>query len=501
MSTLCRAVSAAPRWPVLLVLLSACHPAARVEREATHFDPVSGTTLTDEGASVSVIGLDDAEVCYSIDGGDPGYGSDCLATLDAARAVPLTCGFHVVTIRWGDGDELEEASYLVDSPSCEAVDGVVALWQNDELVRSFVAIKDDLQCRMNDCENPSFTGNWSAGCGDGTVTWEVTLNGTRAISVFTFVNCSATSSIEVHDPADPYWLDETAVLPLDVELVLDGEFRQDTDFSGNGDEAGVVEVAGDFTGRVESFITITDAARAGGWFEAGCAAGPVVGEVCAPGEAMIRYDYPDWSCHGDICPEPGDPPVEGPDSDGDGIGDEADVCPDVADPYQADADVDGTGDACDELPGFYAIQFQTDGRCLYAQSGGAVSSTPSCIATDPSQQWEVFDVAGHTGFRNLDTGGCLSHDDSWIGPWTVTVATCDEGDSFQQWDVEAYDQGGSEPQWPGRLHAVSDDFCAYTDFTNAVYGTIGNCDLAGTEAGRKIGIYAYGDTSGAPLAP
>lgn len=490
----------------VLLALPACHPASRVERATTHFDPISGTTLTDEGAFVTVTGLDNVDVCYGIDGegdaADPGYGDTCAASLATDRKVALTCGFHVVTIRWGTGDdEIEEASYLVDSPSCTDTEGPVSLWQNDELVKSFVAIKDDLQCQMNDCENPMGTGDWTVACGDGSVVWDVSLNGTRAISVFTYENCSASTTIQVHDPNDPYWLDETAVLDLAVELVLDGELKQDTDFSGNGDEAGTVEISGDFTGLVESFITITDAARGGGWFEAGCATGPVEGEICAPNEAMIRYDYPDWECHGDICPEPGDPPVEGPDTDGDGIGDEDDVCPEVSDPDQADADSDGVGDACDDAPAFYVIQFQTDERCLFSDSGGAVSSTTSCLASDPSQQWELLELSGHTGFRNVATGGCLSHDDSWIGPWTVIVAACDESDTFQQWDVEAYDQGGAEAQWPSRLHASSDDFCAYTDFTNSVYGTLGNCDLAGTESGRKIGIYAYGDFTGEPLAP
>ncbi|MDP2304640.1 MAG: hypothetical protein Q8P18_01265 [Pseudomonadota bacterium] len=485
-----------------LALLAACQPSsARVERAVSHFDPLSGTTLTEESASVGVIGLDDAEVCYTVDGGDPGYGETCAALLDATRRIPLECGFHAVTIRWAEGEATEEASYLVDSPSCVSVDGPVALWQNDELVRAFVAIKDDLQCRMNDCENPAGTGEWTTNCGEGRVDWDVSLSGLRAISVFTYSDCRASTTVEVHDPADPYWLDAAAVLPLEIELVLNGEIRQDTDFSGNGEEAGTVEITADFTGRVESIITITDAARGGGWFEAGCATGPVPGEVCAPGEAMIRYDYPDWSCHGSICPEPGDPPVEGPDRDGDGVGDDADVCPDVSDPYQLDRDTDGLGDACDDVPGFYLLQFKNGERCLVSGSGGEVSSTDSCIATDPSQQWEVAQVSGHTTFRSVGTGACLSHTDSWIGPWTVDAASCDESDSFQQWDLEAYDQGGADAQWPARMHAVSDDFCAYTDLTGSVYGTIGNCDLAGTDAGRKVGIYAYGDFTGAPLAP
>ncbi len=486
----------------LLLALACSTESSNPDPNATHFDPPSGTTLTEDGAGVNVVGLDDKTVCYAIDTGDPGFGDTCVNTLDDTYHVSLECGFHVVTIRWGTGEkQTEEANYLVDSPACADLTGPVSLWQNDDLVKAFVAIKDDLTCQMNGCANPSGTGDWSTSCGDGRVDWNVSLSGLRAISSFTYTNCRASTTIQVHDPADPYWLDETAVLPLEVSLVLDGKLTQDTDFSGNGDESGTLDVTGDFVGKVKSAIVIEDAARAGGWFEGGCASGPVPGEICAPGEAMIRYDYPDWTCHGNICPEPGDPPVEeGTDADGDGILDDVDVCPDVFDPFQADSDEDGLGDLCDDVPGFYLIQFKTDGRCLVAESGGDVSSTTSCIGTDPSQQWEVLDVGGHRAYRNRYNGACLSHSDSWIGPWTVVTATCDESDSFQQWSYETYDQGGLDAAWPGRLHATSDDFCAYTDFTGNVYGTISNCDLAGTESNRKVGMYPYGDFTAAPLS-
>lgn len=485
-----------------LLLLQACDHSERIVRTGTHFDPPSSTTLTDDNAGVHVIGLDDVDVCYSVDGADPGYADSCVASLDADRFIPLECGFHVINIRWGSTeDATEQGSYLVDAPSCAEVTGPVSLWQNDELVRAFVAIKDDLQCRMNGCENPTGTGDWSTDCGEGRVDWDVSLDGLRAISVFTYHDCRASTTLTVHDPADPYWLDETATLPLDIELVLNGEIRQDTDFSGNGEEAGTVDISADFTGKVASFISIVDKARGGGWFEGGCLTGPVPGEICAPGEAMIRYDYPDWNCHGAICPEPGDPPLEGPDVDGDGVTDAEDLCPDVFDPEQLDTDADGIGDACDDAPMFYLIQFKMGERCLLSESGGAVSSTASCLSTDPNQQWEVLDVGGHKAFKNIASGACLSHTDSWIGPWDVITANCNEGDNFQQWDFESYDQGGLDAQWPGRLHAVSDDFCAYTDGTGFVYGTIANCDLAGSDAGRKVGIYPYGDLSQSPLSP
>ena len=41
----------------------------------------------------------------------------------------------------------------------------------------------------------------------------------------------------------------------------------------------------------------------------------------------------------------------------------------------------------------------------------------------------------------------------------------------------------------------------YTDGTNNVYASQGNCGLLGTESGRKVGIYPGGDFSMAPLQP
>ena len=128
---------------LLLPLVPACSTAERVTRDTTHFDPISGTTITDDNAVVNVVGLDDVDVCWSVDGGDPGYGDSCVATLEG-RSIPLTCGFHVVTIRWaadtGAAATSEEATYLVDGPSCADVEGPVSLWQNDELARAFIAI-------------------------------------------------------------------------------------------------------------------------------------------------------------------------------------------------------------------------------------------------------------------------------------------------------------------------------------------------------------------------
>ncbi|MFN7143017.1 MAG: hypothetical protein ACK4YP_04525 [Myxococcota bacterium] len=115
--------------PLLLVLAACAAPGQRVVRDATHFDPASGTTLTEEGAAVTVVGLDDATVCYAVDGDDPGFGATCAAELGADRRIALDCGFHVVRIRWSDAEgDAEEASYLVEAPSCAETEGPVALW-------------------------------------------------------------------------------------------------------------------------------------------------------------------------------------------------------------------------------------------------------------------------------------------------------------------------------------------------------------------------------------
>ena len=88
-----------------------------------------------------------------------------------------------------------------------------------------------------------------------------------------------------------------------------------------------------------------------------------------------------------------------------------------------------------------------------------------------------------------------------IGPRDVITEPCDENRAEQQWAVEPYDQGGLDPEWPVRLHNQANNFCLYTDFTGWVYGTAGNCGLAGTDAGRKIGIYYGGDFTSEPYAP
>ena len=479
--------------------LFACSDEVSAPQGGTHFSPPSGSTLVDDPV-VSVVGLDEEPViCFTLDGTEPDW-TICDNALVGSRDIALPCGFVVATIKWADGTQVEAANYRVETEECEEQQGPVVLWSNDELVKAFVPIKDEMQCRMNDCENPSGTGNWSADCDSGTVDWKVSLDGLRAISEFTYSDCQGTATVDVHDyVSDPYWQDEDATLSMDITLVLNGTITQDTDFSGNGSEFGTVTITGDFDGKVESQIIIQDKARGAGGFAAGCTVDPLEDEVCAPGGAMILYDFPDWSCHGNICPEPGDE-VPAEDADGDGVGDAEDNCPDDVNPLQEDIDGDGLGDACDDEVDFFLLQFKNGERCLVVD-GVTVKSTDACDPADENQRFQFQEMSEGTGFISLANEECIGQSGPWLGPWSLETQTCDADSAYQQWDMERYDQGGFDTAWPMRMHNREDDFCAYTDFTGNVYGTLGNCGLAGTDAGRKVGIYAGGDFEVDPIQP
>ena len=220
-------------------------------------------------------------------------------------------------------------------------------WNNGVLARAFVKWKDEMQCRLNNCMNPSGTGTWNTMCdGTGTETWNVSLNGLRAASTFTYANCSHAVTVDVHDwAADPMNVNPAATKPMMLTLVVNGVLTQDTDFNGSGNESGQVSVTGDFTGTVVSHVLINSANRTGGsYFSVACSADPLTEEQCAPNNLFVNFVYPDWVCETGGCPAPPPPLV---DTDGDDVFDPYDNCPTLANPTQANADFDKDGDACD----------------------------------------------------------------------------------------------------------------------------------------------------------
>jgi hypothetical protein len=480
--------------------IAVCSCAGGLEIPPSHFDPPSGTTLPKVGALVNVINLDDEPViCVTTDGSDPVWNDGkCATPLDESRQIAVpACGFNVIRIAWSKGTD--EANYQVEGDDCKAMScdpGNPALpWSNDVLARAFAQWETEVKCTLNDCQNPSGTGEWSGMCDvAGQVTWNVGLNGLRAISTFTYDNCAHKVSVDVTG-------EDGMTTSRDVNLVVTGKLVQDTDFGGNGNEGGTVMVTGDFTGTVTSRIVLTNKERGGGDFTAACTVDSLDGKDCAPASAQIAYDFPDWSCHGNICPTGAmSSSCEDPDTDGDSIPDSQDNCPDKPNTDQSDNDKDGTGDACDDEPGFVVLRFQIADRCLTLGVDDEVQSTSTCAPTDLRQQWVMFADGDAYGFRNLANDRCLSQSGVLIGPWTMITATCD-GSNQQRWKLEKYDQGGFDPKYPIRLHNVAEDFCAYTDLTGNVYGTVVNCGLAGTETNRKIGLYYGGDFASTPYQP
>jgi hypothetical protein len=481
-----------PFLPVYLAFLVVGCGGEGLVPPVLHFNPPSATTLPEVNSLVTVINLDDEPViCFTTDGTVPDWnGGNCANRLDASRQIAVPkCGFNVIRIAWSKGTD--EANYKVESEACKASCDPVVPWSNQELARAFAVWQDDTKCLLNNCENPSGTGNWSGQCDTGQVAWDVSLDGLRAVSTFTFDACSRAVTIDVEENG--------MTAPRTFTLVGTGKLVQDTDFGGNGNEGGTVTVTGDFTGSVTSRIVLGDKARASGAFDAACTADTLEGKECAPAGSKIAYDFPEWSCHGDICPVAMTGSCQGADGDADAIPDGEDNCPEKANTDQSDTDHDGIGDVCDDQSNFVVIRFKIGDRCLIL-GDGKTESTSTCEPTDPRQQWEMFPDGDAFGFRNLSNGECLSQSGILAGPWTVITAPCN-GTDQQRWKLELYDQGGLDANFPLRMHNVAENFCAYTDLTGNVYGTISNCGLAGTESNRKVGLYYGGAFDTAPYQP
>lgn len=479
--------------PLLLGLAVASCTSESLKAFVPHFDPPSASTLPAVNTKVTVINLDSEPViCYTTDGTTPEFnGGDCPQKLDASRQIAVPkCGFNLIRIAWSGGTD--EANYKVESEDCKNSCDPVVPWPNQELAHAFAIWAEEIKCTLNSCMNPSGTGSWLGMCsGGGQVDWNVGLNGLRAISAFTYTNCAHAVTIPV---------EENGMTTMrKINLVVNGRLVQDTDFNGNGNEGGNVTVSGDFTGNVTSRIVLGDKKRAGGSMDAACTIDPLNGKECAPGAASIAYDFPAWSCHGGICPLAAAGSCMKPDTDGDGIADDADNCPMQANTDQIDRDHDKIGDACDNDPGFVLIRFKYGKLCL-TLGDKKPESTTTCEPTDPRQQWQMFKDGDAYGFRNLSNNECLSHTGILIGPWTIATAACDGSDK-QRWKLEAYTQGGTDQNFPIRMHNAAENYCIYTDLTGLVYGTAGNCNLAGTENNRKIGLYFVGDFGKPPFQP
>ena len=464
-----------------------------------YFMPKSGHTFDTNDAIIRIINLDDSsDLCLS-NTATAIWGSDDCVFLEEQRDTTLEdCGFNSISLAWDQGEEQASANYMIQSPDCEESCDPVQPWANDELVRAFSDWQDSVRCMMNNCETPGGIGNWDAECDSGNVFWSVQLDGLSAKSDMTFSRCEQSVQIEVHDSInDPNWENPEAMITQSIRLIVDGVFSQQTDFGGNGFERGTVQIEGDFTGSLTSQIEIINKQRGDGSFLSGCTQNSIEGEICAPGGANIQYDYPDWSCYGDICPKAEAGDCEEPDVDQDGIPDSEDNCPDTPNTNQNDQNNNGIGDACDEKEDFVLIQFKVGSRCLKAKIDGSVESVGECDREDPYQKWAFTETNRLWSFQNIGTNQCLSQSGNSIGPWQAITEPCQESNK-QIWAVEEYDQGGLDNRFPHRLHNQDKDFCLYTDLTSLVYGTIWNCSLAGTQNNRKVGLYIDGDFDADP---
>lgn len=508
-----------------------------------YFVPASSSLIVNGAAEVQIANLDDEPViCYTTDGTTPQWNNgSCSPQLGLGeRTIDLECGFNRIIVMYNDGTETQSGEFNVSIPECVPAD--VALWANDEMITVFNTIKEETQCEMNNCNFPGSAGSWSYQCeGGGSINWNVSVCGIDcANSSFTYNNCSETRTLSVIDyDANPGGLVlGTIMKDQDISMTISGTINQRTDWEGNGEESGTVNISGDFTGTVTSRIDITNKFATGGDMLVDCSANPLAPEVCAPDAVALYYDRDliagnSWKCVDEKCPvaqdidtdhdgiadrldncpsvaNPGQEDVldgdgigdacdqfNDPDSDGDGHRDSQDNCPAVANPDQSDVDSDGKGNLCDTATFF--LMKQKDGkRCLY-QDEGDVKSTSSCNRDATNQQWQVIDLGSAKLFKNRSTGQCMTY--SGGGFRYQKMANCNESDHKQNWYLQRYDQGGFDHLYPMRIKNRNSNFCIYTNNLGEVYGSLSNCSLAGTQNYRKFGLYPDGEFSVAPLQP
>lgn len=215
-------------------------------------------------------------------------------------------------------------------------------WANPDLLNLWLEFEQATRCEMNyirngnssDCSDPSglsALGSITYNCANGgTTNWTNTQTGFKGRAVFTYTNCE-------------YALDSGTTIT--VSGSIEGVFNS----SGTTDQPGTVgslTISGDgWSGAVEDRVYISNRVKTGGYYTAACTQDPLADKVCAPNNAAIRFNAPNWDCDGNVCPE-ATPPL--PDADNDGVFDAYDNCPNVANPDQANIDFDALGDACDD---------------------------------------------------------------------------------------------------------------------------------------------------------
>lgn len=325
--------------------------------------------------------------------------------------------------------------------------GVAATsWSNGDLAEAFTRWKEQVQCEIR-CTDPTGGGDMGTlNCpGGGSANWTVDLDilGGQADSIFTYSNCDFTTA-----EGD--------------RLVVNGSLTQFSDFNGNGNEEGTVNITGgDYTGQLQSHTDFSNKLTSGGYYSISCTADFLETEDCAESGVLIDYDALSFECTGLICPQPL-PTLD--DSDDDGVYDDYDNCPDDSNADQANGDGDSLGDACDldiadDADGDGVLD--ADDNCLNAANadqtdtdsddeGDACDATPqgpdsdddgitdlsdNCINdANPLQEDadgdDIGDACDSESFYLIKSsnGKCL-----FDGGDIQHTSSCDAGDLSQQW--------------------------------------------------------------------